>query len=270
MESLFGKKIQLMGILNVTPDSFYDGGSFVTPERALQHAEEMIQDGADILDIGGESSRPGSEQVSLQEEIDRVCPVVEKIANRYDILVSIDTTKAKVADECLKLGAHIINDISGLQFDRDMAKVVAKHDAYLVLMHMQGTPQTMQLEVTYNDLLQDIIHFFEASKKDAYAAGIGNEKIILDPGIGFGKSLGNNYTILQHIPSFKALGNPLLIGLSRKSLIGNLYNSDVDRLPGTIALNTVSVYLGADIIRVHDVKAHRLALDVLDQLKKVS
>ncbi len=263
-------KKYIMGILNVTPDSFYDGGKFNKVENAFQHALDMYNTGADIIDIGGESTRPDAESVSLQEELDRVCPVVNKIKLNIDIKISIDTSKSIVANECLKLGADIINDISGLKFDSKIAGVAAKYNCYIVLMHMKGTPQNMQNNVKYNDLIKEIKNFLKSATDKAIMAGIKKEKIILDPGIGFGKSLEDNYRIINNIHLIKDPGFPVLIGLSRKSLIGKLYQDQIDRLPATIALNTVAILNGADIIRVHDVKEHRLALDSLQMLNKVS
>ncbi len=260
----------VMGILNVTPDSFYDGGKYNTIDAALYHVKEMINDGVDIIDIGGESTRPGAAEISLEEEIDRVCPVIEKITQEFDVPVSIDTRKSKVADEALKLGAIMVNDISGLQGDPEMPATVARHNAYCVIMHIRGTPQTMQLNTEYNDLLSEIVSFLYESIGIAKKANVADDKIIVDPGIGFGKSLEQNYIILNNIKSFKNLGYPVLIGLSRKSLIGRLYNTAEDRLPATIALNAIALYNGADIIRVHDVKEHKLILKPLKMLLQVA
>jgi dihydropteroate synthase len=267
----FENKKYIMGILNVTPDSFYDGGRYDNLDDAYLQASKIKDEGADIIDIGGESTRPGAGNISVDEELSRVCPIVEKITKNLDIAISIDTTKSEVAEECLKLGAHIINDISGLSYDEKMAAIVAKYDAGLVLMHIKGDPRNMQQEknLKYDDLVADICAFLKKVKKKALENGVENDKIILDPGIGFAKSLEDNYRILNNIKKFKELGNKLLIGLSRKSMIGKLYDFDVDRLPATIALNAISLVTGADIVRVHDVKAHRLALDSLEMLQKV-
>ncbi|MDH7554008.1 MAG: dihydropteroate synthase [Spirochaetota bacterium] len=260
----------VMGILNVTPDSFYDGGKYNSIDAALYHVREMINDGVDIIDVGGESTRPGAEEVILEEEIDRVCPVIEKIIHEFNIPVSIDTRKSRVADEALRLGAIMVNDISGLQGDPDMPVTIARYNAYCVIMHIKGTPQTMQLNTEYNDLLSDIAKYLCQSIEIAKKAHIADDKIIVDPGIGFGKSLEQNYVILNNIQYFKKLGYPVLIGLSRKSLIGKLYDTHEDRLPGTIALNAIAMYNGADIIRVHDVKEHKLIIKPLKMLYQVA
>lgn len=260
----------VMGILNVTPDSFYDGGKYNSIDAALYHVKEMIDDGADIIDVGGESTRPGAKTVTMEEEIDRVCPVIERIIHEYNIPVSIDTQKSKVADEALRLGASMVNDVSGLQGDPDMPATIARYNAYCVIMHMRGTPQTMQLNTKYDDLLSEIAGFLNNSIVIAKNKHIADDKIIIDPGIGFGKSLEQNYIILNNIKYFKKLGYPVLIGLSRKSLIGKLYGADEDRLPATIALNAIALYNAADIIRVHDVKVHKLIIKPLKMLHQVT
>jgi len=267
MKLKIGKKTLIMGILNITPDSFYDGGRFLDNKKALERAYQLYNEGADIIDIGGESTRPGSKPVSLQEEIDRVCPVIEGIYKNIDIPISIDTTKSSVAQEALTLGASIVNDISGLSFDNRMAEVVAKYKSYLVLMHIKGIPENMQGDTQYQNLLEEIYSYLEDAKNKAINHRIDSEKLIIDPGIGFGKTLEDNYEIIRNCEYFKRMGLPLLIGLSRKSLIGRLYNNECDRLPATIALNAISVINGADIIRVHDVKEHRLALTAIERLK---
>ena len=265
------KKVPLiMGILNVTPDSFYDGGRYTTVDRALSHVEQMVKDGADIIDVGGESTRPGSSEVTIQQEMDRVCPVVERISHEFNIPISIDTQKSKVAEEVLKSGASIVNDISGLRHDNQMPEIIAKYDAYCIIMHIRGTPNTMQMDTVYSDLLLDIKEFLLKSIAIAKKSNIADHKIIIDPGIGFGKSLEQNYSIIHNISFLKKMGYPVLIGLSRKSLIGKLYSTEEDRLPATIALNSIAVYNGADIIRVHDVKEHKLMIEPLKILQKVS
>ena len=258
---------RIMGILNVTPDSFYDGGKYADKNRAIERAYRIRDEGADFLDIGGESTRPGSKQVAAQEEIDRVCPVIEAIAGDIAIPISIDTTKAEVARAALDAGASIVNDISGLTFDPEMTGTVAGSGAGVVVMHIKGRPETMQLDPRYDDLIAEIYRFLEGAVRKAVQAGIARERIIIDPGIGFGKTAGDNYRIIHNIGEFKRLGLPVLVGLSRKSFTGD---RDADRLPSTIALNTVSVLNGADIIRVHDVKEHRLALASLDLLERNS
>ncbi len=262
-------KVRIMGILNVTPDSFYDGGKYNSLDSALFRAEEMLRDGADIIDVGGESTRPGSDEVSEDDERARVLPVVEKIVSELGAFVSIDTMKSKIADEALAAGARMINDVSGYEYSHDMPSVAAKHNAALVIMHMKGKPKTMQDNPVYVNLIEDICAFLSRKAESAIEVGVKKENIILDPGIGFGKTLEDNYRIIYNVDSFKKLGYDLLIALSRKSLIGGLYNCPEDRLPATIALNSVAVLGGADIIRVHDVKAHRLALSAVEMLGKV-
>jgi dihydropteroate synthase len=263
-------RYRIMGILNVTPDSFYDGGRYSDPGRAIERAYRMRDEGADIIDIGGESTRPGALPVTEAEEIDRVCPVIGAIAKDLGIPVSVDTSKARVARAALAAGATIINDISGLTFDEGMAGVAAAGGAGLVIMHIQGRPETMQSDPRYGDLVAEICGFLASAARKATEAGVAREKIIVDPGIGFGKTLEDNYVILQNIREFGKLGFPVLVGLSRKSLIGRLYERDEDRLPATIALNTAALLNGADIIRVHDVREHRLALAGLEMLAGVA
>jgi dihydropteroate synthase len=236
-------KVRIMGILNITPDSFYDGGSYVDTDTAVVRALQMIDEGADVIDIGGESTRPGAAEISADEELDRVCPVIEKLSGLTDRPLSVDTRRAAVAAGALKLGASIINDISALS-DPGMADVVSAAGAGLVLMHMRGTPQTMQQNTHYDDLVTEITGALGQSIHRARNAGIADRNIILDPGIGFGKSLEDNYRLLHAVPEFAALGVPLLIGLSRKSLIGRMYQQVVARLPGTIALNVLACVAG--------------------------
>ncbi len=263
-----GEKTLIMGILNVTPDSFYDGGRYFNREEAVKRAYRLRDEGADIIDIGGESTRPGSKKISSAEEIDRICPVIEAIIRDINIPVSVDTYKSDVAGEALKLGATIVNDISAMTFDGKMAEVAARYNACAILMHIKGTPENMQINPKYENLLEDIYLFLENAKQRALKSGIKRENIVIDPGIGFGKTIGDNYRILRNLEHFKGIGCPLLVGVSRKSLIGRLYSGDQDRLYATIALNAVSVIKGADIIRVHDVLPHRLAMISVDALKK--
>lgn len=245
----------IMGVLNVTPDSFSDGGEFYGRDIALDHIGEMVRNGAKIIDIGGESTRPGAEPVTVDQELQRVIPVLQKAMEKYpDVFYSIDTTKYQVAREALKNGAHIINDISGLQKEPRLAELCAKYNAALILMHSQGDPQTMQDNPEYEDVVNDIFQFFQRQIKLARKKGA--EQLILDPGIGFGKTLRHNLTLLAHLDSFLKLKHPLMIGVSRKSMIGKvLDNRPVDdRLIGTIAVHYDSMMHGARIIRVHDVK----------------
>ncbi|MBN2079791.1 MAG: dihydropteroate synthase [Spirochaetes bacterium] len=259
-----------MGILNVTPDSFYDGGRYAGKGRAVEKAFRIRDEGADIIDIGGESSRPGSRPVSAGEEMDRVCPVIEAIALDLGIPISVDTTKSEVARAALKAGASMVNDISGLAFDERIAEAVAESGAGLVVMHMRGRPETMQADPRYNDLIGEIRGFLAGAVSRAIERGVDRSGIIVDPGIGFGKTMEDNYRIIENLREFRALGFPVLVGLSRKSLIGGLYDGEEDRLPATLALNTVAIRNGADIIRVHDVREHRLALEGLEMLKRIS
>lgn len=258
-----------MGILNVTPDSFYDGGKYNNRERALARAAAIAEEGGGIIDIGGESTRPGAEPVSAQEEMDRICSVIEDVVKETGLPVSIDTTKSPVAEAAARVGAQIINDISGGLFDPDILDVAAKHNIYIVLTHFAGQPFDIHGKVLYTDFLDEMKISLARSCCAALEKGIKSDNIILDPGIGFGKSLEENYKIIGGVAELKKIGYPLLIGLSRKSLIGKLYSQEEDRLSATIALNSVAVYAGADIIRVHDVKAHTLAMQALSKLREV-
>ena len=242
----------IMGILNVTPDSFSDGGHFFNSARAVSRALQMAEQGADIIDVGGESTRPGSEPVLLDEELRRVIPVIEGIRQRSNVLISVDTYKAEVAEQALQAGADIVNDISAARFDEKMAAVVKKYDCPLVIMHMKGTPKTMQEQPFYDDVIQEISDFFVERMNILTKQGIS--KIILDPGIGFGKRVSDNLKIIQSFHEFKKLGQPLLIGLSRKSFLGRILDREVDqRLAGTLAANLLAIQSGAHIVRVHDV-----------------
>ena len=254
-----------MGILNITPDSFSDGGQFLRLDQAIAHAQQMVADGADFIDIGGESSRPGAAPVSEAEELDRVIPIIDALTKSFSVPISIDTYKPRVAELALEHGATILNDITGLQ-NPDMVKVAAKFHAPVILMHMLGTPQTMQQNPTYSDVITDIKTFFKKQLAIAHAAGITD--IILDPGLGFGKTLEHNLTILKRLNEFTDLGYPLLIGPSRKSFIGTLTGLPVeDRLEGSIAATVIAALNGAKIIRVHDVKESKRALQIVDAVK---
>lgn len=268
-KSLTGKSYPLiMGIANITPDSFYDGGRYNDLDDALHHIDGLLSNGADIIDIGGESSRPGALPVSEQEEMDRVCPVVEKVVKEFNTIVSVDTYKSGVADEVLKLGASMINDISAFEIDERMPEVIARHDSWIIIMHMKGTPEIMQKDTNYDDIVNDIYLYLEKKVALAKNFAVNPDKIIIDPGIGFGKNLEDNYVLIDNIPKFKVIGCPVLIGLSRKSLIGKLYDGDEDRLPATLALNSIALYNGADIIRVHDVHEHYLAIQAIKQFRR--
>ncbi len=248
----FTRKPFVMGILNVTPDSFSDGGRYFNQEHAVKQALLMEKQGADIIDVGGESTRPGSDPVSLEEELRRVIPVIQAIRQRSEVLISVDTNKAIVAEQALQAGADIVNDVSAARFDPDMAAVVKNYNCPLVIMHMKGKPKNMQQEPYYDDVVAEIYHFFEERLQALTALGI--DRLILDPGIGFGKRVSDNLEIIRSLATFNPLGYPLLIGLSRKSFIGKLLNREVeDRLAGTIAANLLAVQNGAHILRVHDV-----------------
>ena len=249
---------RVMGILNVTPDSFSDGGLYYAPDQAIEHAGRMISDGADIIDIGGESTRPGSEPVSAAEQLERVLPILKRIRKEHpDIILSVDTTDYEVAESSLKHGAHIINDVSGLQKSPEIAELCAGYDAGLVIMHSKGDPKTMQVNPVYDNVVEEVYDFLE--EKSAYASGTGVRNIIVDPGIGFGKNLDHNLKLLAHLHRFTNLGYPVLIGASRKSLISNLLGDRPmdERLPATLAIHYDAMMRGDTILRVHDVKEAR-------------
>ncbi|WP_421234361.1 dihydropteroate synthase [Aeromonas enteropelogenes] len=252
----------VMGILNVTPDSFSDGGNFNQLERAMTHARQMVADGATLIDIGGESTRPGAPDVSEQEELDRVIPIVERLVRECNVMVSLDTSKAAVMREGCKAGAHLINDVRALQ-EPGALLAAAEADVPVCLMHMQGRPRTMQVEPHYDDLLEEVKAFFDERIAVCEAAGIGREKLLLDPGYGFGKTLAHNYQLLAAQKELLCYGLPLLVGMSRKSMIGNLLARPVDeRLAGSLACALIGMQQGARIIRVHDVRATMDALRV--------
>jgi dihydropteroate synthase len=259
------EKTLIMGILNVTPDSFSDGGLFTDIDTAVAYGKRMISDGADLIDIGGESSRPGSAPVSEKEELERVLPLVRRLLDEVSVPISIDTYKPPVADACLKAGAHLINDITGLT-NPEMRKVVAKYNAPVVLMHMKGTPKTMQQNPVYQDVLSEIKAFFHEKINTAHKTGI--QQIIIDPGIGFGKTVEHNLQILKHLEVFKTLGCPVLVAPSRKSFIGVITGLSVqERLEGTIAAISVAVMNGANMVRVHDVKECKRAIQIVDAIR---
>ncbi len=260
----------IMGVLNVTPDSFSDGGVYLEVDSAIVRARSMVADGATILDIGGESSRPGAEPVPIDVELDRVLPVIRALkSEQLDIPISIDTTKAEVAQKALEAGAHIINDITALQGDPVMADVASEMDAGVILMHMKGTPRTMQQSPFYEDVVKDIYDNLEDWIDRSVDKGIEPNRIIIDPGIGFGKTTEQNIQILKKLSVFKQLNRPILIGTSRKSFIGKLLDLPVtDRVEGTIATVCWSIIQGADIVRVHDVKAVSRAVKMIDVLSR--
>ncbi|MGC8654039.1 MAG: dihydropteroate synthase [Candidatus Kryptoniota bacterium] len=263
----FGTRTFLMGILNVTPDSFSDGGRFFDQTDAVLHALQMIKDGADIVDVGGESTRPGSERIDSQTELSRILPVITKIRQRSKIPISVDTYKADVARAALEAGANIVNDISGLMFDERMAEVIAEKKASVVLMHTKGDPKTMQDNPVYTDLLEEVFEYLSRSVERARGAGI--KQIMIDPGIGFGKTPEQNLVLIDRLTEFKSLGVPILIGVSRKSFIGKILGMPVEaRLEGTAAAVAASIMKGADIVRVHDVREMLRVSRVADAIRK--
>jgi len=268
----------IMGIVNVTPDSFSDGGEFFTFDDAVAQGLKLFEDGADILDIGGESTRPFSDVVSVEEEIRRVIPVIETLAARISIPISIDTTKTGVARRAIEAGASIINDVSALRLDHGLADVAAEYDVPIILMHMLGTPKTMQTNPVYDDLINEIKRFLENAVDYAQSKGISKSKIIIDPGIGFGKTVEHNLSLIKHLHEFKTLDVPILIGLSRKAFIRNILKDTTVKdinpdLPvvelGTQASVAVAVLNGAHMVRVHNVANTRTTLKIIDAIINV-
>lgn len=265
---VLGERTLVMGIVNVTPDSFHDGGRFTTTDRAVEHALALVEEGADLLDIGGESTRPGSDPVFLDDELARTIPVIERLAKQVDIPISIDTVKSEVAQRALLAGASWVNDISAGTMDPRILEVVADWDAPYVAMHMRGTPKTMQQDTVYKDLVSDIGSYFAERLEVFRTAGISDEQVILDPGIGFGKAPEDNYLLMANLDAFKGLGHPLLVGPSRKSFL-KLVGAEAteDRLPGTLAAVTACALAGVDVVRVHDVAATLQAVRVADRIR---
>ena len=258
----------VMGIVNVTPDSFSDGGKFANASLAIEHALSLIEQGADILDIGGESTRPNSAPVGLQEELDRVIPVIEGLVKQINIPLSIDTYKPQVMQAAIAAGASIVNDVCAFQ-ESGAVEVVAASNAGVCLMHMQGTPQTMQINPQYNDVVAEVKAFLQQRLEVCVEAGIVKNRILLDPGFGFGKTRAHNISLIQHLASFASLGQPLLVGLSRKSVLGQVTGNDVDaRLYASVAASVISAMVGAKILRVHDVKATVEALKVVTAIQQ--
>ncbi len=264
-----GSRSLVMGIINVTPDSFSDGGRFLHTEAAIAHARSLVAQGADILDIGGESTRPGSQPVTLDEELQRVVPVVAALAQATDAILSIDTSKAEVARACLTVGAHIVNDVTGLEGDPRMAEVVRATGAGAILMHMQGTPMTMQIAPTYHDVVAEICQYFTQRLQSLEIAGIGREAIAIDPGIGFGKTREHNIALLANLSRFNALGRPICLGVSRKGFLGKLLDRPLEqRLAGSLAAAAYCLAKGsAQILRVHDVAETRDLVRVWEVLE---
>jgi dihydropteroate synthase len=265
----FGHRPLVMGIINVTPDSFSDGGAFLDADRAVDHAMKLAEDGADILDIGGESTRPGAEPVPLEEELKRIVPVVEAVVRHISVPVSVDTMKADVARRCLEAGAAIINDVAGFR-DPEMIRVAADHQAGVVVMHMQGNPRTMQINPQYEDVVREVGDFFEERVRVLGQAGIPAEAVCLDPGIGFGKTHDHTLELLANLGAFTRLGRPICLGVSRKGFIGIICGrARHDRLAGSLAIASFAAARGeAHVLRVHDVAATRDAALILDAIDR--
>ncbi len=260
----------VMGILNVTPDSFSDGGLFLDPDRAVEHGLEMVKKGAQIIDIGGESTRPGAKEISAKEQLERVIPVIKGIKQHSDVLISVDTRSSEVAAAAIHAGAAIVNDVSGFKHDKDMVKVIAKYDVYAIAMHMRGTPQNMKQLNTYKNLLWDISAELKQSIDMAVNAGVDINKIWIDPGIGFAKDAQQSLKIMNNIPFFKKLGLPVVIGPSRKSFMAPVLNKQnpQDRVWGTAAAVAIAIYMGADCVRVHDVEEMSDVVKVAKAIKE--
>mgnify|MGYP005831134265 FL=1 len=265
---VLGHRTLIMGIVNVTPDSFSDGGTCATRDAAVAHGLQLVRDGADILDIGGESTRPFSDPVPLEEELRRVLPVIEELRRHTNVPISIDTTKAEVAYQALKAGGDIINDVSALRFDPEMRAVAAEFGVPLILMHMLGTPKTMQQSPHYDALFSEIIRFLEERVAVAVAAGVDRNQIIVDPGIGFGKTVTHNLRLIRDLDTLAVLERPILLGASRKRFIGTVLNAPVeDRELGTAVVNSLGIMAGAHMVRIHDVAFHRNAVLMADALR---
>ena len=256
------QRAMIMGVLNVTPDSFSDGGQFVEMDRALTHALQLIADGAQIIDVGGESTRPGAEAVSETEELQRVVPVIQRLRARSEALISIDTSKAAVARAASEVGADIINDVTGGRADPVMMSLAAERGCAFIIMHMQGTPRTMQTAPHYDDVVVEVRDFFRQQYARALECGIDPMAIAFDPGIGFGKTLEHNLTLLRNLPQLRIKDRPLVVGVSRKSFLGKIIDSSepADRIGPTIAMTALLRHAGANVLRVHDVKANATAL----------
>ncbi|RMD55640.1 MAG: dihydropteroate synthase [Nitrospirae bacterium] len=260
-----------MGVLNVTPDSFSEKGLYFEKNRALEHGHKMVEEGADIIDVGGESTRPGSLRIDEEEERSRVIPVIEGLSKLVNIPISIDTYKANVAEAAIEAGASMINDISGLRFDQHMPYIAAKYNVPVVIMHIKGVPETMQFDTRYNDLMEEIREYLKKSIDIAKSAGVKDDHIIVDPGIGFGKSYRQNLVILNKLSYLKKLGKPILIGPSKKAFIGDILGGlpPNERVEGTAASVAISIMNGANIVRVHDVKVMSRVAKVADAIKRM-
>ena len=262
--------VAVMGIINLSPDSFYAGSRYATVDEAVRNAEVMVEEGAHVLDVGAESTRPGSQPIAEETELKRLAPVVSALAKRVPVPISVDTSKPAVADRVLQEGARIINDVTGLQNYPEMSRVIARHGAGVVVMHMQGTPETMQDNPQYGDVVGDVLDFLRLSVEIAGSAGIASRSIAVDPGIGFGKTLEHNLKLIGSLRRFKVLDKPVLIGVSRKSFIGKILGLTAEeRLEGSLAAGVVGVINGADILRVHDVRATVRAVRIAHAIREV-
>jgi dihydropteroate synthase len=268
---VWGQRTYLMGVLNVTPDSFSDGGDFYTPSVALAQAHRLVKAGADVIDVGGESTKPGAIEVSLTEELERVLPIVQALHKEVPVPISVDTTKAEVARQAIACGADMINDISGATFDPEMLPTVAALHVPIVLMHTRGTPQTMQQLTNYKDLIREIHEFLETRISAAISAGIDRSRIIIDPGLGFAKNYHQNLEILRHLQDLRSLNCPILVGPSRKAFIGKILDQPdpKERMWGTAAACCAAIASRADLVRVHDVEAMRDVCRVADAIWRI-
>jgi dihydropteroate synthase len=266
----FSKKTYIMGILNVTPDSFADGGLYFDKSSAIERAYQIVEEGADIIDIGGESTRPGSEPISIKEELKRTIPVIEAISKKIKVPISIDTYKSEVAKAALDAGASMVNEISGLRFDPKMPDVVSEYKVPVVIMHIKGKPQDMQQNPVYEALIPEIIDYFRMGIIMATRAGVSEDKIIIDPGMGFGKTFDHNLEIINNLREFTFLEKPILVGPSRKAFIGKILGDvpATERLEGTAAAVSISIINGANVVRVHDVKETVKVAKVTDAVKR--
>jgi dihydropteroate synthase len=257
----------IMGIINTTPDSFSDGGKYNSASEAIDFAYELLREGADIIDIGGESSRPGADPISAEEEIKRISPLLSELVKNTESTVSIDTYKSSTANYALNNGACLVNDISGLSFDKEMVDIVIRHNASIVIMHMKGTPKTMQKNPNYDNVIDEICDFLTNQVDFAINKGVSSDKIIIDPGIGFGKTLNDNYEIIAKLSQICDLGHPVLVGPSRKSFIGTTLDEPVEkRLEGSITAAAMCYHSGAKILRVHDVKETKKSLSIVKKI----
>ena len=265
----FGDRTLVMGILNVTPDSFSDGGRFIDSRQAFEHGLQMARDGADMIDIGGESSRPGAEPVPIEEELKRVVPAIKALSRETDCLLSVDTRKARVAEEALAAGAHVINDITAMTFDPLMPAVARDQGAGVILMHMRGDPKTMQIEPKYSNVVKEVADYLDGRIRELEEKGLSRNSLAVDPGIGFGKTVEHNVSLIAHLNALAQLQRPVVVGLSRKSFIGKITGREVqDRLSGSLAATAYVIRRGAHVIRVHDVKESCDVARLVDILRR--